>query len=74
MNVKEQIYKMNIGEIKDIVFSNGILKSTKQLEKINNVEFLIHDFTDGWATASLNIEQAILYVKGKLKRKDLNWF
>ena len=74
MNVRKQIYKMNIGEIKDIVFSNGILKSTKQLERVNNVEFLIHDFTHGWATASLNIEQAVLYVKGKLKRKDLNWF
>ena len=74
MNVREQIQKMNIGEIKDIVFSNGILRSTKQLERVNNVEFHIHDFSNGWATASLNIEQAILYVKGKLKRNDFNWF
>ena len=74
MNVREQIQKMNIGEIKDIVFSNGILRSTKQIERVNNVEFLIHDFSNGWATASLNIEQAILYVQGKLKRNDFNWF
>lgn len=74
MEIREQILTMEIGEIKDIVFSNGILRSTKQLERVGDVEFLIHDFSDGWSTASLNIAQAMLYVKGKIKRNELKWF
>lgn len=73
-SVKEKLTNMKLGEILDVVFSNGIAKSTKELERVEEDEWFVHSFSSGWMTASLTTEEAILYVEGKLESFDLQWF
>ena len=72
-DIKSQIQSMRIGEFKDITLSNGILKSTKTLIRNSNSEWEIHSFTDGWCTAYLDFNKAVLYCSGKIKWNDLHW-
>jgi hypothetical protein len=74
MTIREELLSMKKGSIKDVIYSNGIARSTKQLERIDDDEFFVHDFSCGWETASLTTEEAVLYVKGKLESFDLEWF
>ena len=71
--MKNEILKMKIGEQKDIVFRNGILKSTKTLIRNTEKEFEVNCFVDGWATAYLTLDEAIKYCKGELNHFDLKW-
>lgn len=73
MRVKKQLEKMAIGEIRDVIYSNGVSKSTKELERVGPNKFYIHDFSNGWLMASLNLKEAVKYVKGKINALDINW-
>lgn len=73
MNTKEQLNKMKIGEIKDVIFSNGILRSTKEVEKIDGNKYLIHSFSSGWEIATLSLNETIKFIEGKICLTNLNW-
>ena len=73
-SVKEKLTNMKLGEILDIVFSNGIAKSTKELERVEEDEWFVHSFSGGWETASLTLEEAIRFVEGTLSTLDLDWY
>ena len=70
MNTREQLTSMDIGTIRDIVFSNGILRSTKELCKDEDNEFTLYSH-DCYAT--LTLDQAVDFVEGKLEGVDLCW-
>ena len=70
-NTREQLIAMNAGEIKDIVFSWGILRSTKELCKISDNEFEVSSFTEGWLTARLTLDEAVRYCEGRLSNLEL---
>ena len=69
-----QINTMKIGEHKDIIFTNGILRTTKTLIRNSQYEWEINRFTNGWDTATLTLTQAVKYCKGELKDNNLNWY
>ena len=73
MNTREQLTSMDIGTIRDIVFSNGILRSTKELYKNSDNEFEVHSFTEGWITATLTLDEAVRYCEGELSSRDLEF-
>ena len=73
-SVKEKLTNMKLGEILDVVFSNGIAKSTKELERVEEDEWFVHSFSSGWETASLTLEEAIRFVEGTLSTLDLDWY
>ena len=73
MNTREQLIAMNAGEMKDVVFSNGILRSTKELYKNSDDEFEVHSFTCGWLTATLTLDEAVDYCEGKLSSRELEF-
>jgi hypothetical protein len=64
---------MKAGEMKDVVFSNGILRSTKELYKNSDNEFEVHSFTEGWITATLTLDEAVDYCEGRLDNVDLEF-
>ncbi len=74
MTTREQIEAMELGEMRDIVFSNGIARSTKELERVEEDEWFIHSTNHGWETASLTLEEAIKFVEGDLSPLDLEWY
>ncbi len=74
MTVREQVEAMELGETRDIVFSNGIARSTKELERVEDDEWFIHSTNHGWETASVTLEEAIKFVKGELSSLDLEWY
>ena len=73
MSTREQLIAMNPGEMKDIVFSWGILRSTKELYKNSDGEFEVHSFTQGWHTALLTLDEAVDYCEGRLSNLELEW-
>ena len=73
MSTREQLIAMNPGEMKDIVFSWGILRSTKELYKNSDNEFEVHSFTQGWLTATLTLDEAVRYCEGRLSNLELEW-
>lgn len=72
-NVKEQLLAMRVGEMRDIVFSNGILKSTKELCRNSKTEWEVNSFTEGWCTAYMTLEEAVDYVEGRKGWDDFEW-
>ncbi len=72
-NTREQLIAMNAGEMRDVVFSNGILRSTKELYKNSDNEFEVHSFTQGWLTATLTLDEAVRYCEGRLSNLELEW-
>ena len=74
MNTREQLTSMEVGEMRDVVFSNGILWSTKELYKNSNNEFEVHSFTQGWLTATLTLDEAVRYCEGELSSRELDWY
>ena len=73
MSTREQLTSMKVGEMKDVVFSNGILRSTKELYKNSDNEFEVHSFTCGWLTATLTLDEAVRYCEGELSNLELEW-
>ena len=73
MSTREQLTSMEIGTIRDIVFSNGILRSTKELCKDEDNEFTANNFTEGWLTATLTLDEAVDYCEGRLHNWELEW-
>ena len=73
MSTREQLMGMNPGEMKDIVFSNGILRSTKELYKNSDDEFEVHSFSCGWLTATLTLDEAVRYCEGELSSRELEF-
>jgi len=73
MSTREQLTSMKAGEMKDVVFSNGILRSTKELYKNSDNEFEVHSFTEGWITATLTLDEAVDYCEGRLDNVDLEF-
>tara|TARA_E500000305_G_scaffold109535_1_gene114852 strand:- start:993 stop:1235 length:243 start_codon:yes stop_codon:yes gene_type:complete len=73
MNTREQLIAMNAGEMKDVVFSNGILKSTKEMFKNSDDEFEVHSMICGWYTALLTLDEAVDYCEGRLSSADIEW-
>lgn len=73
-SVKEQLTNMKLGETLDVVFRNGIAKSTKELERVEENEWFVHSFSSGWETASLTLEEAVRFVEGTLSILDLEWY
>ena len=73
MSIREQLISMKENEMKEIVFSNGILKSTKEMVKNSSNEFEVHSFTEGIMTATLTLDQAVKYCEGKLNNLELEW-
>lgn len=73
MSTREQLIAMNVGEMKDIVFSWGILRSTKELYKNSDNQFEVHSFTEGWCTATLTLDEAVDYCEGRLSNLELEW-
>ena len=72
-SVKKQLKEMPINAIRDVVYSNGIGRNTKELERVGLNKFYIHDFSNGWLMASLDLKQSIRYVKGSLNFLDIDW-
>ena len=72
-NTREQLIAMKAGEMKDVIFSNGILRSTKELYKNSDNEFEVHSFTQGWLTATLTLDEAVRYCEGELSNLELEW-
>ena len=73
MNTQEQLTAMKAGEMKDVVFSNGILRSSKELYKNSDNQFEVHSFTEGWITATLTLDEAVDYCEGRLYGWELQW-
>lgn len=73
MTAKELLLGMKIGEQKEIVFSNGILKSTKDLFRSELNEWEVDSHNCGWVTARLDLETASGYLEGKIKGYELDW-
>ena len=73
MSTREQLTSMKVGEMKDVVFSWGILRSTKELCKNSDNEFEVHSFTQGWLTATLTLDEAVRYCEGRLRNLELEW-
>ena len=72
-NVKEQLLSMEIGVYQEITFSNGMLKSTKELCRIAEGEWALESLSCGWSTAYLSLDKAIAYFEGKIKGYELDW-
>ena len=72
-STREALLAMRVGEMKDIVFSNGILKSTKEMCRNSDVEWAVNNFTEGWITAYMTLEDAIDYVEGRKGFNDFEW-
>ena len=72
-NTREQLIAMKVGEMKDVVFSWGILRSTKELYKNSDNEFEVSSFTQGWLTATLTLDEAVRYCEGRLSNLELEW-
>jgi len=73
MNTREQLIAMNAGEMRDVVFSNGILRSTKELYKNSDDEFEVHSFSCGWHSATLTLDEAVRYCEGELSSRELEF-
>ena len=73
MSTREQLIAMKVGEMRDIVFSWGILRSTKELCKNSDNEFEVNSFTEGWLTATLTLDEAVRYCEGELSNLELEW-
>ena len=73
MSTREQLIAMKVGEMKDVVFSWGILRSTKELYKNSDNEFEVNSFTQGWLTATLTLDEAVRYCEGRLSNLELEW-
>ena len=74
MSTREQLMAMKVGEMRDIVFSWGILRSTKELYKNSDNEFEVNSFTEGWLTATLTLDEAVRYCEGELSSRELDWY
>ena len=74
MSTREKLLAMEFGRLEDIVFSNGIAKSTKELERVEVDEWFVHSTNHGWETASLTLEEAVRFVEGDLSPLDLEWY
>ena len=74
MSTREQLTAMKAGEMKDIVFSWGILRSTKELYKNSDDEFEVHRFNCGWCAATLTLDEAVRYCEGELSSRELDWY
>ncbi len=64
------------GKMFDIIMANPKRKnviSTKEVEKINDNEFLVHSTTDGWLTAKLDKDEMVSYMIGEIDSFDLEW-
>ena len=72
-NTREQLIAMKVGEMKDVVFSWGILRSTKELYKNSDNEFEVNSFTQGWLTATLTLDEAVRYCEGELSSRELEF-
>ena len=70
MSTRQQLTSMEIGAIRDVVFSNGILRSTKELCKDEDNEFTLYSH-DCYAT--LTLDQAVDFIEGKLEGVNLYW-
>ena len=72
---------MPIGQGEDVVFSNGILHSTKAIYRNSETEWEVHSFfhftkeaiNTGWRTAKMNLDQAINYLEGNDQTEELIW-
>ena len=73
MSTREQLIAMNAGEMRDVVFSNGILRSTKELYKNSDDEFEVHSFSCGWLAAMLTLDEAVRYCEGELSNTELEF-
>ena len=72
-NIKDELLSMKIGVYKEIIFSNGILKSTKELCRIAEGEWALESHSCGWSTAYLDLNTAISYIERKIKGYELDW-
>ena len=72
-NTREELASMDIGTTREVVFSNGILHSTKELYKNSDDEFEVHSFTCGWLTATLTLDEAVRYCEGELSSRELEF-
>ena len=73
MNTREQLTSMKVGELRDVVFSWGILRSTKELYKEADNEFTANNFTEGWLTATLTLDEAVDFCEGRLHSWEIEW-
>jgi hypothetical protein len=64
-DIKQELLAMQVGEFKDIIFSNGILRTTKELIRNSETEWEVNSFTEGWLTAHLSLEEAVRYCTGQ---------
>ena len=72
-NTREELASMDIGTTREVVFSNGILRSTRELCKNSDNEFEVHSFIEGWCTATLTLDEAVDYCEGRLNGWELEW-
>ena len=72
-NLKDKLLSMEIGVYQEIIFSNGILKSTKELCRIAEGEWAVESHSCGWSTAYLNLDTAVAYLEGKIRGYELDW-
>tara|TARA_R100001460_G_scaffold107205_1_gene155543 strand:- start:438 stop:683 length:246 start_codon:yes stop_codon:yes gene_type:complete len=72
-NLKDKLLSMEIGVYQEITFSSGILKSTKELCRIEEGEWALESHSCGWSTAYLDLNKAVAYFEGKIKGYELDW-
>ena len=71
-NIKDELLSMKIGVYKEIIFSNGILKSTKELCRIAEGEWALESHSCGWSIIYLDLNKAVAYFEG-IKQYELDW-
>jgi hypothetical protein len=69
--MRNKLLNMKDGAILDMVFSNGVVRSTKEVEKVNDNLYLVHSTNNGWSTANLSLAEACDYCCGI--KSELNW-
>lgn len=70
---REVLLAMRVGEMKDIAFSNGVFRSTKEICRNSDVEWEVNSFTEGWITAYMALEEAVDYIEGRKTFMDFEW-
>lgn len=71
--LREKLEQMRPDEPKDLVLSIGMLRITQNYSKTEEGDFIIDDFSDGWTSTLLTIDQMEAYLLGQIDPCTLEW-
>ena len=69
----DKLKAMAVYTDEDIIFSNGIVQTTKTISKVGDNAYEVHSFTCGWTTAKMTEYECVGYIEGKLDFMDFVW-